>query len=168
MLELCRTVLCTRKKQRTSLWGMSRNPLTVSSRRVATRRQKRSLCQTEACTWCTGKWNVGCWWKANKVQVTQCHAGFIPTEVVTQAASSDMPIHAMSSGHDQAGHRGQDATLARFRMRYWAPHGSIARSVKMSCQLCKLCDVNFLEQQMGLLLVARLHLTMPCLIYLAP
>ena len=46
----------------------------------------------------------------------QCHAGFIPTEVVTQAASSYMPIHAMSS--DQAGHRGQDATLARFRMRY--------------------------------------------------
>lgn len=42
-------------------------------------------------------------------------------------------------------------------MRYWAPHGSeLARSVKMSCQLCRLRDANFLKQQMGLLPVARL------------
>ena len=85
----------------------------------------------------------------------QCHAGFIPTEVVTQATSSYTPIHAMSS--PSCRHRGQDATLARFRM-CWAPYRSMARSVKRSCQLCKLRDVNFLEQQMGLLLVARLHL----------
>ena len=57
----------------------------------------------------------------------------------------------------QAGHRGRNSTLARFRMRYWAPHGSkLARSVKMSCQLCRLRDANFLKQQMGLLPVARL------------
>ena len=57
----------------------------------------------------------------------------------------------------QAGHRGRDATLARFRMHYWTPHGSkLARTVKMSCQLCKLRDANFLEQQMGLLPEARL------------
>ena len=41
----------------------------------------------------------------------------------------------------QAGHRGRDATLARFRMRYWGPHGrKLARLVKMSCQLCRLLD----------------------------
>ena len=57
----------------------------------------------------------------------------------------------------QAGHRGRGATLARFRMRYWAPNGSkLARSVKMICQLYSLRDANFLEQQMGLLPVARL------------
>ena len=57
----------------------------------------------------------------------------------------------------QAGHRGRDATLARFRMHYWVPHGSkLARSVKMNCQLCKLRDARFLEQPMGLLPEARL------------
>lgn len=57
----------------------------------------------------------------------------------------------------QAGHRGRDATLAQFRMGYWVPHGSkLARSVKMNCQLCKLRDAKFLEQQMGLLPEARL------------
>ena len=57
----------------------------------------------------------------------------------------------------QAGHRGRDATLAQFRMRYWVPHGSkLGRSVKMNCQLCKLRDANFLEQQIRLLPVVRL------------
>lgn len=60
-------------------------------------------------------------------------------------------------GAHQAGQRGRDAVLARFRMCYWEPHGSnVARSVKMNCQLCKLHDANFLEQQMGLPPVARL------------
>jgi len=59
----------------------------------------------------------------------------------------------------QAGHRGRDATLARFRMHYWTPHGSkLARTVKMSCQLYKLRDANFLEQQMGLTETERLKL----------
>ena len=43
----------------------------------------------------------------------------------------------------QAGHRGPDATLARFRMRYWVPQGSkLGRSVKMNCQLCKFCAMQ--------------------------
>ena len=57
----------------------------------------------------------------------------------------------------QAGQRGRDATSAQFRMHYWVPHGSkLARSVKMNCQLCKLCDASFLEKPMGLLPEARL------------
>ena len=57
----------------------------------------------------------------------------------------------------RAGHRGRDATLARFRMHYWVPRGSkLARSVKQNCQLCKLRDAKFLEQEMGLLPEARL------------
>ena len=39
----------------------------------------------------------GMWVVGERPSITQCHAGFIPTEVVTQAASSYMPIHAMSS-----------------------------------------------------------------------
>ena len=57
----------------------------------------------------------------------------------------------------RAGQRGSDATLARFRMYYWVPRGSkLAQSVKQNCQLCKLHDVKFLEQGMGLLPEARL------------
>ena len=57
----------------------------------------------------------------------------------------------------QAGHRGLDATLAQFRMRYWLPHGNkLAKSVKMNCQQCKLREANFLERQIGLLPEARL------------
>ena len=49
----------------------------------------------------------------------------------------------------QAGHRGRDAALARFRLRYWVLHGrKLARSVKVNCQLCQLRDANFLQQQM--------------------
>ena len=58
----------------------------------------------------------------------------------------------MERAHQAGGHRGRDATLARFRMRYWTPQGSkLARLVKMDCQLCKLRDAKFLEQPMGLL-----------------
>ncbi|KAL9987899.1 hypothetical protein ACROYT_G002279 [Oculina patagonica] len=63
----------------------------------------------------------------------------------------------MERAHQAGGHRGRDATLARFRMRYWTPQGSkLARLVKMDCQLCKLRDAKFLEQPMGLLPEARL------------
>ena len=63
----------------------------------------------------------------------------------------------MERAHQAGGHRGRDATLARFRMRYWTPQGSkLARLVKMNCQLCKLRDAKFLEQPMGLLPEVRL------------
>ena len=63
----------------------------------------------------------------------------------------------MERAHQAGGHRGRDATLARFRMRYWTPQGSkLARLVKMDCQLCKLRDAKFLEQPMGLLPEVRL------------
>ena len=60
--------------------------------------------------------------------------------------------------HQAGGHRGRDATLARFRMHYWTPQGSkLARLVKEKCQLCKLRDAKFLEQPMGSLPEARLR-----------
>lgn len=63
----------------------------------------------------------------------------------------------MERAHQAGGHRGRDAALARFRMRYWTSQGSkVARLVKMDCQLCKLRDAKFLEQPMGLLPEARL------------
>ena len=62
----------------------------------------------------------------------------------------------------QAGHRGRDATLARFRMYYWTPRGSkLASSVRKKCQLCKLRDAKFLEQEMGLLPESRLKPSPP-------
>ena len=63
----------------------------------------------------------------------------------------------MQRAHQAGGHRGRDATLARFRMHYWTPQGSkLAGLVKTNCQLCKLRDAKFLEQPMGLLPEARL------------
>ena len=58
----------------------------------------------------------------------------------------------------RAGHRGRDATLARFRQYYWVPYGGkLATSVRRNCQLCKLREASFLEQEMGLLPDARLR-----------
>jgi hypothetical protein len=56
-----------------------------------------------------------------------------------------------------SGDRGRDATLARFRQLYWVTQGSkLAQSIKSKCQMCKLREAKFLEQQMGQLPEARL------------
>ena len=56
-----------------------------------------------------------------------------------------------------SGHRGRDATLSRFRQRYWVPQGSkLAQSVKSRCQKCKLREAKFQSQLMGQLPEARL------------
>ena len=56
----------------------------------------------------------------------------------------------MVKAHREGSHRGRDATLARFRQKYWAPQGSkIASSVVTNCQRCKLKKPKMLIQQMG-------------------
>ena len=63
----------------------------------------------------------------------------------------------MQRAHQTGGHRGHDATSARFRLHYWTPQGSkLARLVKEDCQLGKLRDAKFLDQPMGLLPEGRL------------
>jgi len=63
----------------------------------------------------------------------------------------------MRDAHVASCHRGRDATLARFRGKFWTPHGSkLAWSAKNSCRLCKLRDAQFLEQEMGELPESRL------------
>ena len=62
----------------------------------------------------------------------------------------------MKEAHSH-GHRGRDATLARFRQNYWTPYGSkLAGQVRQNCQMCRLREAKFLEQQMGLLPKERL------------
>ena len=57
----------------------------------------------------------------------------------------------------ESGHRGRDATLARFRLSYWVVQGSkLGQSVQSKCQKCKLREAKFQQQQMGLLPDARL------------
>ena len=49
---------------------------------------------------------------------------------------------------DESGHRGRDATLARFRLFYWVVQGGkLAQSVRSKCQKCKLREVKFQQQQ---------------------
>ena len=94
---------------------------------------------------------MGCWRTADKVQRND--AGSLQKLLPNQHLATRL----FTQRAHQAGHRGRDATLARFRIRYWPPHGNkLARSVKMNCQLCKLREANFLERQMGLLPEARL------------
>jgi hypothetical protein len=58
----------------------------------------------------------------------------------------------MKAAHEDCGHRGRDATLARFRQNFWVPHGGkLAATVKHNCQLCKLMEPILLSQKMGLL-----------------
>ena len=62
----------------------------------------------------------------------------------------------------RAGHRGRDATLARFRQQYWTPHGDkLAKSVKHHCQQCKLREAVLLKQEMAPLPEARLKPSPP-------
>jgi hypothetical protein len=74
-----------------------------------------------------------------------------------------MPYHhhitqlIMKAAHEQSGHRGRDATLARFRQSFWVPRGGkLSSSAKNNCQLCKLREPKLLGQQMGMLPEDRL------------
>ena len=62
----------------------------------------------------------------------------------------------MREAHER-GHLGRDGTLAKFRERYWTPHGDkVANAAKRGCQMCKLRDARLLQQAMGQLPEARL------------
>ena len=66
-------------------------------------------------------------------------------------------ILKMKQAHEDCFHRARDSTLARFRQSCWTPHGSkLARAVSNNCQKCKIRDAKLLQQQMGLLPLARL------------
>ena len=63
----------------------------------------------------------------------------------------------MKQAHADGGHRGRDATLARFRQSYWTPRGSkLANKAKIDCFLCRLRDAKLLDQVMGQLPPERL------------
>ena len=63
----------------------------------------------------------------------------------------------MVEAHKQSGHRGRDATVAKFRTRFWTPHATkLSKSVCADCQLCKLIHVKYMDQIMGQMPPARL------------
>ena len=52
----------------------------------------------------------------------------------------------MDHAHQECGHPGHEATLARFRQKYWVAQGSkIAQSSKSKCEMCKIREVKFGE-----------------------
>ena len=56
----------------------------------------------------------------------------------------------MQKAHQDGCHRGRDATLAKFRARFWTSHASkISKAVCDDCQLCKLIHDKRLSQLMG-------------------
>jgi hypothetical protein len=69
---------------------------------------------------------------------------------------------AMTEAHGEGGHRGRDATLARFRQEYWVPQGAkVAKGVKDRCQKCRLREPQVLNPEMGRLPLARLKQSPP-------
>ena len=58
--------------------------------------------------------------------------------------------HFMSEAHISSGHGGRDATLVRFRSKYYTSHASkSAQSVCQRCQCCRLACTAFLKQSIG-------------------
>ena len=63
----------------------------------------------------------------------------------------------MRDAHCASGHRGRDATVARFRSRFWTSHATkLSKVVCESCQLCKRVTVKRMDQIMGQMPPARL------------
>ena len=63
----------------------------------------------------------------------------------------------MENCHMDGGHRGRDATLSRFRARFWTPRGSkLSAKICSSCQTCKMTKAKGLRQVMGPMPPARL------------
>ena len=70
--------------------------------------------------------------------------------------------HLMKQAHEMSGHKGRDATLARFRAKYWTSHASkLSKSVCDSCQMCKRIKAKTLSQVMGPMPAARLSPSPP-------
>ena len=58
--------------------------------------------------------------------------------------------HLMQEAHVQSSHRGLDATLAWFRVKYWTPQGAkFAVSVVRTCQTCRRKDPKPQAQLIG-------------------
>ena len=63
----------------------------------------------------------------------------------------------MVDAHCKGGHRGRDATVARFRTRFWTSHATkLSKSVCDNCQLCRLRNAKQLSQIMGQMPSSRL------------
>ena len=64
----------------------------------------------------------------------------------------------MQDAHVRTGHRGRDATLARFREKFWIVQGGkLAAAIVNNCRKCKLRDPKCMRQSMGDLPEARLR-----------
>ena len=56
----------------------------------------------------------------------------------------------MKESHKHSGHRGRNATITKFRTRFWTSHATkISKSVCSRCQKCKLTKARQMEQIMG-------------------
>ena len=68
----------------------------------------------------------------------------------------------MRDSHVKSGHRGRDTTLARFRSKYWTPHGpKLAKAIVNNCQACKLRKPVLAKQVMGKIPSERLSPSAP-------
>ena len=102
-----------------------------------------------------GIWVVGSRLVFNPMVPENAAQALLPTQ-------HPITILLMKQAHVQTIHGGRDRTLARFRCKFWIPHGGkIAASVVRACQLCKIRSPKLLTQRMGLLPVERSTPTPP-------
>ena len=63
----------------------------------------------------------------------------------------------MLEAHRLSGHRRRDATVARFRSRFWTSHASkMSKNIWKSCQQCRLTQAKLMKQIMGMMPPERL------------
>ena len=59
-------------------------------------------------------------------------------------------VKLMEECHRTGGHKGRDATLGRFRARFWTSRASkLSMKVCKSCQICKMVKIKGVQQVMG-------------------
>ena len=103
-----------------------------------------------------GLWVVGCRLSSsNPVTLKDLPQKLLPT-------NHPLTRLAMIEAHETGGHRGRDATLARFRWEYWTTHGArLAKAVCDNCQLCRLREPVVAKPEIGKLPIARLTQSPP-------
>ena len=68
----------------------------------------------------------------------------------------------MRESHEQTAHGGRDATVTKFRTRFWTSQATkISKSVCAQCQRCKILKVKHLKQIMGKMPSGRLLPSVP-------
>lgn len=91
----------------------------------------------------------GCWVVGTRIS----HNSPLTPENVPQVllpSSHPLTRLLMKEAHHSGGHRGRDATVARFRTKFWTSRASkLSDAICKACQMCRLVRKKHIDQVMG-------------------